>query len=141
VASYIFGDLLEFNVAFAEFYYIFRFFFEIWRIKNPKNTHFENKIRHLTIFRPKNNHWSLLHVLTLWLLVVRCYLIKSGWASTTQPFFLLATCEREIEYQKLVNAIFLEVFNRQKWEKQIAIFDLQCVAKLKKAHERSILHI
>jgi hypothetical protein len=55
--------------------------------------------------------------------------------------FLLATWEREIEYQKLVNAIFLEVFNRQKREKQIAIFDFQCVAKLKKAHERSILHI
>jgi len=56
-------------------------------------------------------------------------------------FSLNFTPEREIEYKKLVNAIFLEVFNRQKLEKQIAIIDFLCVAKLKKAHERSIVHI
>jgi hypothetical protein len=33
VASYIFGDLIEFGVAFAEFYHIFRVFFAIWRLK------------------------------------------------------------------------------------------------------------
>jgi len=27
--------------------------------KTPNFRHFENKILHLTIFRPKNNHWSL----------------------------------------------------------------------------------
>jgi hypothetical protein len=37
--------------------------------------------------------------------------------------------EREIEYQKLANAIFLEFFNRQKSKKQIAISDFQRVAK------------
>jgi hypothetical protein len=58
------------------------------------------------------------------------------------PFFTHdMTCERESEYQKLVNAIFLEVFNRQKGEKHIANFDFECVAKLKKAHERSLFHI
>jgi hypothetical protein len=60
VASFIFGYLLEFSVAFAEFYFIFRaFIFEIWRHKNPQkpnSRHFENKIRHLTIFHPKNNY-------------------------------------------------------------------------------------
>ncbi len=80
-------------------------------------------------------------MLTLCLLVVRYYLIKSGWASTTQLVFYSPHAREKLNYQKLVNAIFLEVFNRQKSEKQIAIFDFQVVAKLKKAHERSILRI
>jgi hypothetical protein len=57
VASYIFGDLLEFSVAFAEFYCIFRVFLskfgDFKTQKTPNFRHFENKIRHLTIFRPK----------------------------------------------------------------------------------------
>jgi hypothetical protein len=82
----------------------------------PPFTDERNRIMEQNYFSPKKNHWSLLYVLTLWLLGVRYYLIKRGWASTTQPFFFIGDMspEREIEYQKLVNAILLEVFNRQK---------------------------
>jgi hypothetical protein len=36
-----------------------------------------------------------------------------------------------LNIKKLVNAIFLEVFNRQKSEKQIAIFDFQRGSEIK----------
>jgi hypothetical protein len=48
------------------------------------------------------------------------------------PFFFYWRHAREkLNIKKLVNAIFLEVFNRQKSEKQIAIFDFQRGSEIK----------